>query len=333
MTTRTVDVFLTNQDDVQTSWLADARQVAKRHDIALTEHWADDAVTQTREIVQAAWSTTNDALVILAKTPNGPSKLIREAVSRGKSVVLLNRALADMDESAPWSWPNLRKEFPTVLTATVVADALHTGRVQAQQFKTLLPKGGNILYVLGDPASSDGVERYHGIEELLANDRSFTISIAVGGFREDTAETACRRWLRTALGNPGFKLDLVGSQSEVMVPGIRRALQFWAESASRPDFLQVPMTAVDGTPQYKQEVDRGLLAATVETQSRAAAAIELLAKYWYAKAIPPQPIVELPVSSYPSLERLSGHAVRQPRRATAAAPAREPAPSAIAAAK
>lgn len=275
-----VDVFLTHQDDVQACWLRDAQLAANPYNITLSEHWADDAVSQGRQIVQSIWSPASHALVILAKGSNGPTNLLREAATHGKSVVLLNRTISDMDPSTTWSWPTLNRDFPATLMATVVPDALDTGRIQARQFKALLPRGGTILYVLGDPASSDGTERLRGIEEVLAKNKAYTIATAVGGFLDNASENACRRWLRTALLNPNFHLGVVGSQSETMVPGIRRALQACAANNDRSELLRVPLTAVDGTPRYKQEIDRGLLTATVETPSRIAAAVRVLAEFW-----------------------------------------------------
>jgi ABC-type sugar transport system substrate-binding protein len=301
---RIVAMFLTHQDDIQTSWTTDGRAVAERWGIALRDFWAEDMVTQSRQIAQAVWNADVQAVVIMASTQSGPTNLIREAVSRGKPVVLLNRTTSDSDEAAAWSWPTLRKDFPAVLTATVLPDAFQTGRVQALQFKALLPLGGNALYVLGDPSSSDGVGRLRGIEDVLAKDAAYQMTTVVGGFREGTAEAACRRWLRTAMADPGFELGIIGSQSEAMLPGIRRAVQRCAEHFSRPQLLRVPMTAVDGTQRYKQEVDQGLLAATVETPSRVAAAIDLIGRFWLDGAIPRDPIVELPANSYPAFNRL-----------------------------
>ncbi len=315
---RKVALFLTHDDDVQRDWLADAQSDAASRDIELLPHFADDAMTQSQQIAASIWTTPCDALVILAKTACGPRNLLREAVTRERSVVLLNRTSSDMDPAEPWSWPSLRKDFPAILTATTVPDAIETGRLQARQFHALLPGGGNILYVLGDPTSSDGVDRLRGLEEVLAQDQSYNMRMAVGGFREASADAACRRWLRTALANSSFKLDLIGSQSEVMIPGIRASLQAWAAEAKRPDLLEVPITAVDGTDLYKSEVDRGMLAATVETPSRITAAIDLLASHWAHRRIPSELIIELPVRSYPPLEQLKPVAPNGPRRAAQA---------------
>jgi ABC-type sugar transport system substrate-binding protein len=215
-----------------------------------------------------------------------------------------------MDSKVPWSWPSLRESHPKTLVATTVPDAIATGRLQAQQFKALLPKGGEVLYVLGDPHSTDGRDRLKGIEEVFSADPSFRISKAIGGFQEAVAEGACARWLRIALMKAHFRLDLVGSQSEAMVPGIRRALEQAAKEHGRPDLVRVPITAVDGLVRYKEEIDQGRLAATVEMPSRVSAAIDLLASFWSDNSVPADPIVLLPVSSYPSLETLAQQAAK-----------------------
>ncbi len=299
-----VAVFLTHKDDVQIAWLADAKLVAQRHGLQLVEHWGEQATIQSHQLGDWIWRNECDALVLLATTSAGPTRLLREAVTRGRSVVLLNRTSTDMDEASPWSWPVLRREFPQALVATAVPDAVETGRVQAQQFRALLPRGGTLLQVVGDPHSSDGADRQKGINAVLGHDQAFRLTRAIGGWQAAVAAEACLRWLRIMVLNPRFHLDLVGSESEAMVPGIRDALSRAAQELAFPGLVDVPLTAVDGLPQYKREVDLGRLAATVAMPSRVAAAIELLAAFWKEGKRPPRPVVTLPVASYPTLDKL-----------------------------
>jgi ABC-type sugar transport system substrate-binding protein len=303
-----VAVFLTHKDDVQTTWLADATVAARRHGLQLVEHWGEQATIQSHQIGDWIWRNECDALVILATTHAGPTSLLREAVTHGRSVILLNRTSTDLDEGSPWSWPTLRRDHPKVLVATAVPDAQAAGRLQGQQFRALLPRGGTVLHVVGDPHSGDGAERQKGLESVVGHDPSFRLARVIGGYQAGLAAEACLRWLRMMAPNPRFQLDLVGSESEAMIPGIRRALDEGARELARPGLPGLPLTAIDGLPQYKREVDQGRLAATVEMPSRVAAAVDLLATFWKEGKRPARPIVTLPASSYPPLERLRGRA-------------------------
>ncbi|MBN2371641.1 MAG: substrate-binding domain-containing protein [Vicinamibacteria bacterium] len=308
-TNRIVAVLLTHKDETQLSWLEDARPLAARMSIDLVDQWTENSTVQSQQIGERVWKQRCDALIILAATMMGPTVLLREAVSRGKSVVLLNRTSTDMDENAAWSWPRLRRDFPGTLAASTVPDAVETGRVQARQLKAVLPNGGHVLHVLGDPASFDGKERLRGMEESLAGDDTYKVSKVTGGFQETLAEETCMHWLRFAVLTPDFSLDVVVSQSEIMIPGIRRAVENAARRFNRPDLRNVPMLAIDGLPRYKKEIDKGLLTATVEMPSRVSSAIETLARYWQTGTKPTQPIIHLPVASYPSLDILRSRGV------------------------
>jgi ABC-type sugar transport system substrate-binding protein len=102
-----------------------------------------------------------------------------------------------------------------------------------------------------------------------------------------------------------YRLRLVVTQSEVMLAGIRRALERMARELSRPGLLDLPMTACDGMPAFRRAVDEGRLAATVEIPSRTAAAMQVLVDYVSRGALPARSDIALTPSSYPSLDRLA----------------------------
>lgn len=153
--TKTIAVLLTHKDDVQLGWLEEAQAVAQRYDIRLVDEWGEDPRGQNKIICEYVWKHACDGLAILCATFAGPTCLLNQVVSQKRAIVLLNRTAGDMDPNTTWSLPRLRQEFSGVLTAGTVPDAIETGRIQARQFKSLLPQGGHLLYVLGDPFSSD----------------------------------------------------------------------------------------------------------------------------------------------------------------------------------
>ncbi|MBN1962187.1 MAG: sugar ABC transporter substrate-binding protein [Deltaproteobacteria bacterium] len=300
---KNVNVLLTRQDNVQNRWFEDAQAIAAQRKIHLTAHWTLNSFKQQEQFNDSIKQENCDGIVILAVLA-GPMHLIRKAVEHNKPVVLLNRTPSDMDEKVDWSWPILQREFPQTLVATMLPDAIETGREQARQIRALLPHGGRILSVLGDPGSSDSADRLKGFLEVIKGDISYSVATVAGNFSPDVAETACLRWLETMSKHAGFKVDAIASQSEAMIPGIRSAFRKAAAQFNLPHLIKSPISAIDGTPEYKIEVDRGTLAGLIETPSRVAAAINLLADYWEYGFKPSRPVELLPVSSYPPLNRI-----------------------------
>jgi hypothetical protein len=111
----------------------------------------------------------------------------------------------------------------------------------------------------------------------------------------------------------GYRLGLVVSQSDVMLEGIRRALERLARELGRAELgraelARVPMTGCDGLPAFKRAVDEGRLAATVEIPSRTEAAMRVLIDFAVRGSVPPRPDVSLAPTSYPALEQLARRA-------------------------
>jgi ABC-type sugar transport system substrate-binding protein len=165
----------------------------------------------------------------------------------------------------------------------------------------LLPKGGMVLYVQGDMMTSAA----KGMEEIVADDTNYRIGKVDGQWNAERAEKAVHEWMRLVRGDDPCRLDLVCSQSEVMLPGIRAALAHVAIESGDSRLKQLPMTGCDGLPSFKREVDKGLLAATIEIPSRIPPAIRLLGEYWTSNKIPSSPEVKLQPTSYPPLYALA----------------------------
>ena len=134
--------------------------------------------------------------------------------------------------------------------------------------------------------------------------------------REDEAQQMWAKTVREESQRRGFALidasyrpELVASQSEVMVEGIRRALARLAREFSRPELERLPITACDGMPAFKRAVDERRLAATIEIPSRATAAMQVLVDFWTRGQTPAGLELLLPPSSYPSLEDLAHRAL------------------------
>jgi ABC-type sugar transport system substrate-binding protein len=220
--------------------------------------------------------------------------------------VLLNRTANDLNPDIPWSLPRLKRQYPSVLAICVAPDEIEIGRIQGRQIRALLPKGGNVLCVQGDMMTSAAADRTRGMEEIITGDVKYRIGKVDGKWNSELAEKAVHEWMRLVRGDDPCRLDLVCSQSEMMLPGIRAALALMAIESGDSRLKQLPMTGCDGLPAFKREVDQGMLAATIEIPTRTPPAIRLLGEYWISNKMPPEPEVKLIPMSYPPLNALVG---------------------------
>ncbi len=304
-----VGVFLVRRDEAQLAWMTSARKEILSTPHEIVEYWAeDDGSRQSRQISDAVWQDKVDALLIMPMTLGGPAALMTQAVEHGKAVVLLNRTANDLNPDVTWSLPRLRKWHPTVLLARVAPDEVAIGRIQAQQAKAILPRGGSILCVQGDTMTSGAIDRTAGFEEILSGDASYQVARVDGAWHPDRAERAIVDWARVVLANAAARLDLVVSQSEVMLPGIRKALSTLATELGRPQLPALPLVGCDGHPHFQEEVRTGLLAATVQLPDRIIPAVRLCIDFWANGTMPPDPDVKLPPESFPPLNEIAARA-------------------------
>jgi ABC-type sugar transport system substrate-binding protein len=230
------------------------------------------------------------------QTENDPnSKLARRIAEKGVGWITLNHGRGALVES-------LRTQFPHVPSAMVVIDNLELGRIQGQQLKTLLPGGGTVLCVRGNPFDSASRGRTQGLhQELLAG--PIKIEETDGLWRPDVAESAVYKWL-TSPTRRLLPLRAVACQNDEMALAARQAVTRAAVELGRPELRAVPIVGGDGLPgKGLRWVDDGKLTATVSVTLPARPAIELLARHWKTGA--PLPVVtSLRPSSYPPVDRL-----------------------------
>lgn len=300
-----IRLFLARPDDTQRSWAAEAREAARRCGCDLSEDWSESFSGQNHEIADCIWKDAADALIILPASQSGPAALLTQALSRGKALVLVNQTRNDFNPEIEWSFPRLRLAFPTVLAARVAPDEKEIGRMQARQVSTLLPKGGQVLYVQGNMLSAGAMGRSEGFDELLAADSRYTIARVDGGWTTDGGERAVREWLATLRIAADFRLDVVCCQNDPMLLGAREALAAAAHDAQVPSLSRALFTGCDGLETVRRDVAAGLVAATIEVPSRTIPAVQLCADYWRSGAIPPDPDVSLQPISVPVLEDLA----------------------------
>jgi ABC-type sugar transport system substrate-binding protein len=267
---------------------ADALVAAARAGFDIEVLYADqNAVQQIHQLFKFIHAPAEErplAIVVETVVGEGLERVARNATRAGICWMLLNRRVSYLDA--------LRNEHPRLAIAAVSSDQLALGRIQGRQFRALLPKGGNVLYVQGPPDTSAARERRQGAQET-AEGGGIQLRTLDCDWSEAGAERVVANTIRLKT-TEAWRPDLVGAQNDAMAMGARKALL-----AAHPEWARVPFTGCDGLPEGGQRlVKMKQLAATIVTPSNAGPAIDLVARWWKTKDQPPPQVVLTP-RSYP----------------------------------
>jgi ribose transport system substrate-binding protein len=283
VTTRTIVVsLLTEEQEFQLMQAEDARQTASRLGVDVHVLFAENnAILQIQQLfrfVHAPEGERPAAIVVETVTGEGLERVARNAVKAGIGWVLLNRSVDYLAE--------LRRERSDLPISLVSVDQQEIGRIQARQFKALLPGGGSLLYVEGPPDTSAARERLQGMEEGIQGS-GIQAKILAGDWTETSGEKAVESWLRLKTSE-GYRPDVVGAQNDAMAVGARRALL-----AQRPEWAGVPFTGFDGLPEGGQRlVATGELVATIIGPTTTGPAVQLVVDGLQGPPAPAEVILE-----------------------------------------
>jgi ABC-type sugar transport system substrate-binding protein len=196
----------------------------------------------------------------------------------------------------------LRLEFPTLPIAMVVIDNIEVGRLQALQLRALLPRGGTVLCVRGNPYDSASRDRSSGLLQGTAGS-SLILQHVDGRWDPVVAEDAVSRWLISPM-HQKTPLHAVASQNDTMGKAARKALTRAARDLGRPELAGIPVLGGDGLPQLgRRWVDEGELTATVVVPIPGRPGIELIARYWHDQKPLPD-VTRLAPTAYPPVSEL-----------------------------
>jgi ABC-type sugar transport system substrate-binding protein len=287
MARRIVVSLITAEQEFQLFQADDARKTAARLGLEVEVLFAENnAVLQIQQLFRFVHLPEPErpaAIVVETITGEGLERVARNATASGIGWLLLNRHVAYLEP--------LRRERPQLPVAMVGTDQEEMGRIQARQFRALLPKGGNILYVQGPPDTSVARERLRGAEGGIAG-APIHMRVLNGDWTEESGEKALSSWLRLKTSE-GFQVDIVGCQNDSMAIGARRAV-----GQARPAWAAaVRYTGCDGLPNGgRRLVDEGVLAATVVSPSNTGPALERIAAWLRSGELPPRDVLLEPHS-------------------------------------
>jgi len=288
---RVVVALLNAEQEFQQLQAKDAREAAARLSLDVEVAFAEGhAVVQIQQLfkhIHAPEGERPAALVVEATTAEGLERVARSAVKAGIGWILVNARVAYVDE--------LRVQYPALPIATLGADQVAIGRIQARQCRALLPGGGNVLSIQGPADSSVTQGRLTGLKEALGT--GFEVRGLNGDWTEASGAKAIAGWLRLKTAE-AFRPDVVVCQNDSMAAGARKALH-----EQRLDWGSLPFLGVDGVPEGGlRMVAEGALAATVVSPSNTGPALEIVARWLRGKELPPREVRLSPRSHPPEAQ-------------------------------
>lgn len=285
--------LLTTAQEFQLMQAADAKAAGARVGLEVEVVFAEsNAIQQIHQLYQHIHAPEADrpaAIVIEAVSRDGMGRLARNALRAGITWVSLHGQTGYLE--------TVRAESPGAAVHSVCVDDEEIGRIQAQQFKTLRPKGGSVLLVQGPGESDSAAGRLRGLEQGLLGSGIALKAVLIGDWTTESANRAVASWLRLkSLDNAD--LDIVAAHNDSMAAGARAAIE-----ERRPEWARLPFTGCDGLPNGgRQLVDKGRLAATIVKPTTTGPAIALVARRLRGEPVPSD--LTLHAESYPPLAKL-----------------------------
>jgi ABC-type sugar transport system substrate-binding protein len=280
-------VSLLSQDhEFQQLQAAEAERAASRAGVTVETLYARNnprlQIEQLYRFIHAPENARPAAIIVHPVSDDGLAAVAREAAKAGIGWIVLGRDVSYVDA--------LRTEFPKVPIAIVHTNQKEIGRIHGRQITSLLPKGGNVLYIEGPPETSAAQQRLAGTQEVL-QDSAVKLTILKGNWTESSGEEAVASWLRLSSSQTA-QVHLVCAQNDAMAIGARKAIL-----GKRAEWASIPFIGCDGVPTGGRKlVDEHQLAATVVVEPNTPNAINLVVTQ---NAVPASGRVTLQPSAYP----------------------------------
>ncbi|MDQ2683367.1 MAG: substrate-binding domain-containing protein [Chloroflexota bacterium] len=190
---------------------------------------------------------TNDIDAIIAQgvqvlviSPNDVAALapaVQAAIDAGMVVVTVDRNVTDV---------------PTL--AHVGADNVEGGRIQGRYLIEILPEGGDVIELQGQPGAAPAIDRHAGLEEVISGQDAVKIVVSqTANFARANAVTVLEAALQT---EEAANLAAVVCANDDMAFGAAEALSDAGKA--------VPVIGFDALPEALQAIQAGTMAATIE---------------------------------------------------------------------
>ncbi len=210
-----------------------ARETAQRLGAKITILNADnDVATQINQINNLLVQGIN-ALIVNSATEYGTQPVIKQVTARGIPVVAIDR--------------NLYGDY----IAYVGIDQWKAGVLQGQYIsQKLLPNGGNIVLLEGDPGGPANIGRMNGMLSVLDEPQNKGKYTILGKYAAFYNQSQGLTKMEQAIAAHGNKIDLVYAANDAMGLGALQALQ-------EAKMTKVMISSVDGQKEAYQEIMKG----------------------------------------------------------------------------
>jgi ribose transport system substrate-binding protein len=257
--------------------------------------------------VEVAFAPGFDQLRVLRKRVlEGSTRPLDAVVTEPASVASMDLILRDLKGKAGLvllnAWGPSVEEYGRSWGSdhpfgTVSADNTRIGEIQGQQIATLLPKGGNVLLVMGPQRSSPAQQRLAGMKSKIRADIKI-FETEAGQWTEVDGIGAFNSWYGVFKAR-NETVQVVAAQNDELAVGARDAAKAVPNTAHREMFLHAKYLGVDASPRYgKRLVDSGNLTASVLMPSNTDLAIRNLQAFWqHHRPVPVRAFTE--VAPYP----------------------------------
>ncbi len=305
MATLRVALIAAETNEYQREQTKAARAAAQQLGIELKiVNIEDNAIEQSQQILTLLQAPVGSRPQGILFEPVGTAlaQPARLAASSGVGWVVLNRE-ADYLSS-------LRESFPKSPMFCVTTSHTEVGRIQGEQIRALLPKGGTVLLIQGPSSNNAAAQRYSGMES--AKPASVEVRTVRGHWSEDSGYKAANGWLKLSTSQQ-LGVKVVAAHNDAMALGAYKAFQEDFGAGRLEAWHDVAFLGCDGLPTVGQSaVQQGILAATVVIPANTGVALEALAKSFRNGMQPLETIFTTP-ESYPpvtSLKPRMGHSTR-----------------------
>src|SRR5579859_7075205 len=221
----------TKDNDYQREQAAAGERAAAKLGMKLDVIFADnDAITQSQQLLELIQSRSGGRPDAIALEPVGTGlpQVAMEAAKAGIGWAILNRL------------PDYLADVRRIANAPVFAvssDHVEIGRLHGRQFAKLLPEGGQMIYIQGPASSSPALQRAEGMAETKP--ANIHVKALSAQWTEASAYQAALSFLRLRTSRDS-RIDLVGSQNDLMALGMHKAMK-----ETIPDWSSIPFTGVE----------------------------------------------------------------------------------------
>ncbi|TXG80942.1 MAG: sugar ABC transporter substrate-binding protein [Thermomicrobiales bacterium] len=224
------------------------------------QNGAPSSTKQTADL-EAMIAQGIDGLVISPNDVAALAPAIQSVIDAGIPVVTVDRNVTDV-----------------ATLAHVGADNVEGGRLQGRYLIEILPDGGDVYELQGQPGATPAIDRHTGLDEVISAQDAVKIVVSqTAEFARDKAVTV-------------FESALAGNPEPVAVVCANDDMAFGVAEVAQAQGLSIPIIGFDALPEALIAINDGTMAATVEQfpGGQSTQAIDILVDYLLNDTTPPE---------------------------------------------